>query len=75
MLKPTILLTAAAVLSLSTAASANPVDKRFLHTRPVPNGIAAVPEPAAWSLMLVGMFGVGIALRRRTGTSAAESNG
>jgi PEP-CTERM motif len=30
----------------------------------------AVPEPEAWMLMLVGFFGLGVALRRRSGGSA-----
>ena len=33
----------------------------------------AVPEPAMWSLMLIGMGGLGAALRRRRDTSAATA--
>jgi len=34
-------------------------------------GIASVPEPAAWSMMLIGLGGLGTALRaRRRGTAA-----
>lgn len=28
-------------------------------------GVAAVPEPATWAMMILGFFGVGVALRRR----------
>ena len=34
------------------------------------SGFAAVPEPAAWALMLVGFGGVGVAIRRRRATYA-----
>ena len=34
------------------------------------SGFAAVPEPAAWGLMLVGFGGVGVAIRRRRATYA-----
>jgi hypothetical protein len=33
--------------------------------------VTAIPEPMAWTLMLVGFAGVGAALRRRTAKSAA----
>jgi PEP-CTERM motif-containing protein len=31
----------------------------------VPAGLSAVPEPASWALMLMGFFGLGLAVRRR----------
>ena len=34
------------------------------------SGFAAVPEPAAWALMLVGFGGVGVAISRRRATYA-----
>ena len=65
MIKPYVI--AVAVFVLTTAASANPIDKRFQHpSSGVPNAVAAVPEPAAWSLMFTGMFGIGLVLRRRS---------
>ena len=33
---------------------------------------AAVPEPAAWAMMIVGFGGVGVLLRRRSGIAALE---
>ena len=36
---------------------------------PVPT-IAGVPEPASWALMLLGVGGMGVALRRRAGATA-----
>jgi hypothetical protein len=36
-----------------------------------PPGLASVPEPAAWSMMLIGLGGLGTAMRaRRRGTAA-----
>jgi hypothetical protein len=35
--------------------------------------VSAIPEPMAWTLMLVGFAGVGAALRRRTARSAATA--
>ena len=34
------------------------------------SGFAAVPEPAAWALMLLGFGGIGMAIRRRRATHA-----
>ncbi len=34
------------------------------------SGFAAVPEPAAWALMLLGFGGIGVAIRRRRATFA-----
>ena len=31
----------------------------------VPNPTSAVPEPASWALMLLGFFGLGVAVRKR----------
>ena len=38
---------------------------------PVASGVSAVPEPAGWTLMLVGVGGVGAALRRRAAAAIA----
>lgn len=40
---------------------------RVTSTEPV----TAVPEPAAWAIMLLGFFGLGGALRRQQTTAAA----
>ena len=32
--------------------------------------LTAVPEPASWAMMIVGLFGLGAALRRRNATAA-----
>jgi hypothetical protein len=42
-----------------------------IHTSQFPAGeirgfLAAVPEPASWAMMLIGLCGVGMLLRRRT---------
>jgi hypothetical protein len=39
------------------------------------NGVAAggVPEPATWAMMLVGIGGLGAAMRRRNGLAAAAT--
>ncbi len=54
---------AGAALAIAASASAHP-----LFDPPAANlpQVAAVPEPASWALMLIGMFGIGVALRRRS---------
>ncbi len=37
------------------------------------DGVTAVPEPATWAMMLVGVFGMGAALRRRRATVTATA--
>jgi PEP-CTERM motif len=51
--------------SFLTVDSGNPVTVFFSQT--------AVPEPATWALMLSGFFGLGLALRRRSGAMAAAA--
>ena len=50
-------------LAISTAASARPTFFG-MGSHIVPR-VAGVPEPSTWAMMLVGMLGVGYALRRR----------
>jgi hypothetical protein len=40
---------------------------------PPGGGISAVPEPATWAMMILGFFGAGAALRRRTRNKAIAS--
>jgi hypothetical protein len=62
-----------------TVASAGPVTLTFASGDsgtpygPVVGGVSigsAVPEPAAWALMLIGLAGVGSTLRRRNAAHA-----
>lgn len=49
-------------------AAFNPGQPEFLPFAPGSppgSGIAAVPEPATWAMLILGFFGVGVAVRRR----------
>jgi hypothetical protein len=48
-------------------ASGNPTNETMIISD---QSVSAVPEPASWAMMLVGFLGMGIALRRRSRTSA-----
>jgi hypothetical protein len=51
-----------------------PVDsRRITGGVATPTVLAGVPEPAAWAMMLLGVFGVGAALRSRRCLSAATA--
>jgi hypothetical protein len=38
-----------------------------------PPGLSSVPEPAAWSMMLIGLAGLGTAMRARRRATAARA--
>jgi PEP-CTERM motif len=64
----------AALLSLVTFAGAEAAPQDIggppLPGVPVVEPVAAVPEPATWAMLLVGLGGIGATLRRRRHTAA-----
>jgi choice-of-anchor A domain-containing protein len=44
-----------------------------LHDYPFEGAVAAVPEPATWAMMIIGLGGIGVSIRRRRRTTAATA--
>ncbi len=60
-----------AALTFTNLIAADPVHGAVLdHIVVTETPAAGVPEPAAWAMMIVGLFGAGAALRRRRKSSA-----
>lgn len=51
---------------------AGPVDVRLgrISATPFASNISAVPEPSTWAMMMLGMAGVGLAMRRRRASAS-----
>jgi hypothetical protein len=60
--------TAAPVLTTGTFTMLEDGDADFVSTLTIDEVTAAVPEPASWALMIVGMGAIGYTMRRRRAT-------